>query len=102
MQRRGMRAGLDAATAGGQHQRLLAGTPGRSLGHTHDSNAVDTELIEYPAGLRDLPLAAVDQENVRALPFTFGHLAETAHQRRMHGCVIVARCNTFDVEAPVV
>ncbi len=81
---------------------LQSGFAGHTLGYPEQDQFRYGQLFEYLASHVELPLAAIDQQNVRQLALTLRGLAETPGQRLVHRRIVIARGNTLDVVASIV
>src|SRR5512135_3063622 len=82
-------------------QLFLSGPALGSLGNADHGDVVQAELDQRRACHAGLPLAAVDQHEIRYLAAVSRHALVAPREHLAHRCVIVTRCDAADVVAPV-
>lgn len=72
-----------------------------ALGHADQQHVLDPEIGQRGLGLCQLAGATVDQQHVGDHAVLFHGATEAALDRLPHGCVVVARRDAGNIEAPV-
>ncbi|MNJ11025.1 hypothetical protein D3C77_51920 [compost metagenome] len=73
-----------------------------ALGHTQQDQVGNRQFLQHLAGHVQLAFTTVHQQYVRQLALTVLDPPEASSQGLVHGGIVVAGRDTFDVEAPVV
>ena len=101
MQARMRRRELQRARLRFEDQLFLSGLALGPFGHADHADLVQAQIMQDCSSDAHLPLAAVDQDQVRDLACLGGHALVAPRQHLLHGGVVVARRDVADVEAPV-
>ena len=90
----------------GQEKPLLAGFAPLSLGHAHQTNILNPQLVQDRLGDTQLPFPAVYEQQIRKAPRPVTLLVPqppvTACQRLGHGSVVVARLDAVNIETAII
>src|SRR5579872_3787720 len=100
---RGGRVSLRNAWLGDSvdEQPLLSGPPIRPLGDAHERKIAEPQPGEHLVHQSDLSLAAIDQQQVRQGDLALPDPDITSLERLAKRTVVIARCNTRDVETAI-
>src|SRR6185437_2188160 len=82
-------------------QALLPGLAVRALRYAHERDVVESQRLEHCVHLTDLAEATIDEKQIRSGNLSVAHTGIASLQRLTQRPVIVAGCDSGDVEATV-